>query len=167
MIGRWNATVAFAFIAALLGAALASAHYKRRIERLHAERNVAQSKIAAIQTQLAHAQAVTRIEVRYRDRIKVVKEKGDAIIQKVPVYVTAQDNARFGVHTGFVRSINAAFSGQSAGPAAESDREPARVSLAEIAKTTAFNAAVCRQWREQALGWRAFYQALQTQSALD
>jgi hypothetical protein len=48
---------------------------------------------------------------------------------------------------------------------AESDREPAGISLAEIAETLAFNANICHQWRDQALGCRAFYRNLQ--AALD
>ena len=71
------------------------------------------------------------------------------------------DSVRFGVNLGFVRLYNAAFSGQSPRAATKSDRDPARISLAEIADTIAFNASVCRQWKEQALGWQAFYQQLQ------
>ncbi|BBE08872.1 Uncharacterized protein MCB1EB_0711 [Mycoavidus cysteinexigens] len=78
-----------------------------------------------------------------------------------PVYVTQADVANFGVNVGFVRHYNAAFSGESARPAAEPDREPARISLAEIAAINAFNASACLQWREQALGLKTFYKQLQ------
>ncbi|BBE08561.1 Uncharacterized protein MCB1EB_0400 [Mycoavidus cysteinexigens] len=43
----------------------------------------------------------------------------------------------------------------------EFDREPTSISLAEVAEADAFNASVCWQWREQALGLREFYQQLQ------
>ncbi|GAM51665.1 hypothetical protein EBME_0128 [bacterium endosymbiont of Mortierella elongata FMR23-6] len=39
--------------------------------------------------------------------------------------------------------------------------EPTGISLSEIAEVNAFNANVCYQWREQALGLRAFYRKLQ------
>ncbi|UAW64702.1 hypothetical protein KMZ15_03265 [Mycoavidus sp. HKI] len=77
------------------------------------------------------------------------------------VYVTQADAANFGVNVGFVRHYNAAFTGEPAGPSAKSDREPANISLAEIAKTHAHNISACLQWREQTLGLRAFYQQLQ------
>ncbi|UUM20902.1 hypothetical protein [Mycoavidus sp. SF9855] len=56
---------------------------------------------------------------------------------------------------------NAAFTGEPAGPAAELDREPAGISLAEIAETNALNASTCWQWRKQALAPKAFYRQLQ------
>ncbi|BBE09749.1 Uncharacterized protein MCB1EB_1588 [Mycoavidus cysteinexigens] len=52
-----------------------------------------------------------------------------------------------------------AFAGHTV--ATEFDREPAYVSIAEIAEANAFNANVCYQWREQALGLKAFYKQLQ------
>ncbi|KAG0272895.1 hypothetical protein BGZ97_010857, partial [Linnemannia gamsii] len=122
-----------------------------------------------VQAQLTEAQykIATRVEIKNRDRIKIVKEKGDTIIKEVPVYVTQTDTDRFGVNVGFVRHYNAAFAGKSAGPAAKSDREPTNISLAEIAAINAFNASVCLQWREQALGLRALYRQLQSTMAED
>ncbi|KAG0296954.1 hypothetical protein BGZ97_004385 [Linnemannia gamsii] len=117
---------------------------------------------------MAHAQLTqaqyklaTRVEIQYRDRIKVIKEKGDTLIKEIPAYVTQADAAHFGVNVGFVRHYNAAFTRESAGPAAQSDREPASISLTEIAKIHAHNASACLQWREQALGFREFYKQLQ------
>ncbi|BBE08476.1 Uncharacterized protein MCB1EB_0315 [Mycoavidus cysteinexigens] len=60
-----------------------------------------------------------------------------------------------------MRHYNASFAGGPAGAPAGFDREPASVSIAEIAEVNAFNANVCWQWREQALGLRAFYRQLQ------
>ncbi len=74
----------------------------------------------------------------------------------VPIYVTQADTDHFGVNVGFVCHYNAAFANESAGPAAKSDREPASISLAEVAEVNAFNANVCLQWREQALGLKNF-----------
>ena len=66
-------------------------------------------------------------------------------------------------HTGPVRDetrqrvLDAAWSGDPAGPASDSDREPADVPLDAIAAAEVGNATSCRAWREQALGWREFY----------
>ncbi|BBE09101.1 Uncharacterized protein MCB1EB_0940 [Mycoavidus cysteinexigens] len=44
--------------------------------------------------------------------------------------------------------------------AAKLDREPAGISLTELAEINAYNASVCWQWRKQALGLKAFYKEL-------
>lgn len=160
--------------ACLIGAFLAgdavwkfqAMRYEGRLARAQAALVSYQAQIASANARLEKAQAkvVTRVEVRYRDRIKGVKEKGDALIKEAPVYVTSEDSARFGVNIGFVRSYNAAFSGIAPRPPAESDREPARIPLTDIAETNAFNANLCWQWREQALGWQEFYRKLQDSS---
>ncbi len=128
---------------------IASARYQANIV-------TANAKLAAAQNNVT-----SRVEIQYRDRIKIVKEKGNTIIKEVPIYVTHEDSAHFGANVGFVRSYNAAFTGTSAGPSSELDRKPAGIPLTDIADTTAFNASVCRQWREQALGLRALYRQLQ------
>ncbi len=124
-------------------------HYKAQLAMAHAQLIEAQAKV------------VIQTEIQYRDRIKIVKEKADTIIKEVPIYVTQADTNHFGVNVGFVRHYNAAFTGEPAGLATQSDRRPAGISLAEIAEVNAFNASVCWQWREQVLGLRAFYRQLQ------
>lgn len=109
----------------------------------------------------AQAQVVQQVQVEYRDRIRTVYLKGEEIEKQVPVYVTPADDDRFGVNAGFVRHYNAAWTGEAAGPAADADRDPATVSLADIADAEAFNATVCRAWREQALGLIDAYTRLQ------
>ncbi|GAM51539.1 hypothetical protein EBME_0002 [bacterium endosymbiont of Mortierella elongata FMR23-6] len=113
----------------------------------------------------AQAKVVIQTEIQYRERIKLVKEKGETMIKEVPIYVTQADTNRFGVNVGFVRHYNAAFANEPAGLAAEFDRKPAGISLAEIAETNAFNANICHQWREQALGLKAFYRQLRNAQA--
>ncbi|WEF35770.1 hypothetical protein [Pseudoduganella chitinolytica] len=76
--------------------------------------------------------------------------KGDEIEKLVPVYVTRADDDRYGVNAGFVRSYNAAWAGEPAGPAAESDRDAAGIPLSEVAEVDAHNATACRAWRELA-----------------
>ncbi|GAM51767.1 hypothetical protein EBME_0230 [bacterium endosymbiont of Mortierella elongata FMR23-6] len=126
-------------------------HYKAQLATAHAQLIEAQAKV------------VIQTEIQYRDRIKIVKEKGDAIIKETPIYVTQADNDHFSVSVGFVRHYNAAFTGELAGAPAKSDREPAGISIAEIAEVNSHNASVCWQWREQALGLRAFYRQLRLQ----
>lgn len=42
----------------------------------------------------------------YRDRVRVIYEKGDTIIKEVTKYVTPEDDARCVVPDGFVRMLN-------------------------------------------------------------
>ncbi len=140
-----------------------SLYYKPRIqkERLALVHYKTQLTMAYAQLIEAQAKVVIQTEIQYRERIKIVKEKGDTIIKEVPIYVTEADTTRFGVNVGFVRHYNATFANEPAGLATEFDRRPAGISIAEIAEVNAFNANVCLRWREQALGLKTFYRQLQ------
>ncbi|WP_156398054.1 hypothetical protein [Duganella sp. Root336D2] len=106
----------------------------------------------------AQTKVVVQTEIKYRDRIKTIYLKGEVIEKQVPVYVTAVDNAECRINAGFVRSYNAAWSGEPAGTAASTDREPAGVPLAEVAEADAFNATACIAWRAKAIGLQEFYE---------
>lgn len=152
---RWLALAAVSVFIFVFG--------QMRGERLAGERHIDYvSKQAAQTVKIAKAQerVVVQTEIQYRDRIQKIYVKGDVIEKEVPVYVTQADNDRCTVNAGFVRSYDAAWSGEPAGPPADSDRGSAGVSLAEVAETDAFNATACRVWREQALGWRQYYEKL-------
>lgn len=142
--------------------------------QLHGERVAGQRHLDYVTAQVAQttriAQAQTKVvietQVKYVDRIKTIYKQGEVIEKQVPIYVTAADNAGCSVNAGFVRLHDAAWSGDVAGAAADSDREPAAVSLAAVAETNAANATACRAWREQALGWREFYERLKATTNL-
>ncbi len=105
---------------------------------------------------------VAQTQIKYVDRIKIVYAKGETIEKQVPIYVTSADAARFAVNAGFVRLYDAAWSGDDPGPATDSDRESAGISLAQVATVEAGNATACRAWREIALGLRENYINLQS-----
>src|SRR5260363_54559 len=83
--------IAACLISALLAGAAVwkfqAMRYEARLARAQAALVSYRAKIASANARLEKAQArvVTRVEVRYRDRIRVIKEKGDAIIKEVPV----------------------------------------------------------------------------------
>jgi hypothetical protein len=152
---RWAAYAAAA--CALL--AMGEIDGQRRAGQAHLDYVSAQAqRTLAITT--AQTKVVIQTEIKYRDRIKTVYLKGETIERQVPVFVTPSDDNAFGVNAGFVRAYNAAWSGDDPGPAAESDRESAGIPLSEVAETDVYNATACRAWREQALGWRDFYDEL-------
>lgn len=134
-----------------------------RGERIAGQRHIdyitAQAR-QSIQIAKAQEKVVTKTEIRYRDRIHTIVAQSDALIKEVPIHVSPIDNDRCSINAGFVRVHDAAWGGEPTRSAAESDHEPAGVSLAEVAETGVFNASACRAWREQALGFREFYKQL-------
>jgi len=105
---------------------------------------------------------VIQTETVYRDRIQKIYVKGAQIENSIPSLVPPADDAKFAVSAGFLRVLDAAWAGDTTGPAAESDHEPAGVPISEIATSEARNATSCHAWREQALRWRKFYADQQT-----
>lgn len=87
---------------------------------------------------------IMQTQIKYVDHIKTIYVKGEAIEKQVPIYIAQEDNDRFAVNAGFVRLYDATWSGDDLEPAADSDREPAGVSLAQVAAVDAGNATSCR-----------------------
>lgn len=112
-------------------------------------------KVVEKQIQIVHS-----VEIKYRDRIRNVYLTGEKNVESAPLLVTADDSRQCTINAGFVRHHDAAWSDAVAAPAAESDREPAAVSLTDIAETNAHNAASCIAWRTQALELRSLYEQL-------
>ena len=78
-----------------------------------------------------HGQALgtvrDRVVTEYVDRVEVIEKQGKTIIQRVPVYVTPDDDSRCAVPAGFVRLHDAAARAEDlgAGPGAADARPPA------------------------------------------
>jgi hypothetical protein len=150
---RWAAYAAAA--CALL--AMGEIDGQRRAGQAHLDYVSAQAE-RTVEIAKKQTKVVIQTEIKYRDRIQKIYLKGEAIEKEVPIYVTAADDALYGVNAGFVRSYNAAWSGDAAGPPAESDHEPAGIPLSEVGETEAHNATACRAWREKAVGLAEFYE---------
>lgn len=104
---------------------------------------------------LAKAQATAatiteRVVTQYVDRVRVVRERAQTIVKKVPVYVTAKADAACLVPAGFVRVHDAAVQGvdlpASAGTTADT---PSGVALSAVASTVASNYGICRETAER------------------
>jgi hypothetical protein len=162
-LARLRGIVLPAYVKWIAVAALLAAAYG--LGRLHEARRGAdamaeyQAKQAAQTVRIGNRQAkvVTVTETKYRDRIKTVYLQGEKIESSIPIYVQPVDIGRFAVNVGFVRVLDAAWTGDAVGPAGDSDREPAGLPLDEVASVEVHNATSCRVWHEQALGWRDFY----------
>lgn len=121
---------------------------------------VHQQATASIRIMQARQIIVTKIETKYRDRIKTIFLNGEEIEKTVKDYISPAADARCIVNIGFVRIHDAAWTNTPPGATSDTDAESGGVSLAEIGEVTAHNGKVCQAWREQALGWRNFYTQL-------
>jgi hypothetical protein len=116
-----------------------------------------QAQIQTIKIVKGETQVVIKTEIEYRDRIQKIYVQGNQNENRIPDFVGPVDDDRFAVNTGFVRILAASWAGSAAGPSVDSDREPAGVSLSDVAAVEVGNATSCLAWREQAIGWRSFY----------
>ncbi len=131
-------------------------HEARRAADAHAEyvgKQAAQSPVIIKRQEVVR----TEVEIKYVDRIKKIYIQGETIENSIPTYILPADIERFGVNVGFVRVLDAAWSGMAPGPAADTDRGAAGISLDAVAAAQAENATSCLAWREQVRGWRDFY----------
>jgi hypothetical protein len=131
-------------------------HEARRGADAHAD-YVAKQAAQTVVIIKKQVEVVTKIETKYVNRIQKIYAQGAAIETNIPTYIQPVDLDRFAVNVGFLRVLDAAWSGDAPGPAEELDREPAGVPLDQVAAVQVGNATSCRAWREQALGWREFY----------
>lgn len=98
----------------------------------------------------------TQTEIRYVDRVKIVKEKGDTIVQYIPQYITPEANASCIIPVGFTRVFNAAAKNELPGTPSETDGTSSGVTLTEVATTTATNFTTCYIYKaraEELMGW--------------
>lgn len=81
------------------------------------------------------------------------------LIEKVPVYVTAEADRNAVVPVGFVRLHDAAAAGTPAVPfgAGESADTPSGLALSAVASTVTDNYGQCLAWRSQVIGWQDWY----------
>jgi hypothetical protein len=101
------------------------------------------------QVQTRQAKATVQVVTQYVDRIQVVREKGDTLIQEIPVYVPVPADAACTVHRGFVSLHDAAAAGELPEPARDTDAAAAGIALSAIAGTVAANYQTCHENVEQ------------------
>ena len=104
---------------------------------------------AQAQVQIRQAEATVQIVTQYVDRIQVVREKGDTLIQEVPVYVPVQADAACTVHRGFVSLHDAAAAGELPQPARDADAPAEGLALSAVAATVVTNYQTCHENAEQ------------------
>lgn len=93
------------------------------------------AKIAATQVKWTRqTQAISeKVITKYIHDTQVIREKGDTIIRKVPVYVTVKDDSACTINTGFVSLWNAANSMQLPNASTSINGSPSSVVLSDVA----------------------------------
>lgn len=104
---------------------------------------------ALAQVQTRQTQATVQVVTQYVDRIQVVREKADTLIQEIPVYVPVQADAACTVHRGFVSLHDAAAAGDLPEPTRDPDAPAEGLALSAVAATVVTNYQTCIENAEQ------------------
>jgi hypothetical protein len=97
----------------------------------------------------ASGEITTKVEKVYIERTKVIKEKGDVIIEKVPEYISKDADAKCDVPNGFVVLHNSAVKNEVPNTPREFNEKSSGVELSTVGKTVAGNYTTCNEVREQ------------------
>jgi uncharacterized protein YxeA len=108
---------------------------------------------AVADLKLAQAATNTKVEVKYVDRIKIVKVKGDTIETLIPQIITVKDDAACQLPTNYEWLLNtaAAPSNDTTLPSTPSSTDGATtpITLSEASKSVVENYTICNQNAEQ------------------
>jgi plasmid stability protein len=150
-------------IVGMIGASLLLLFGIQEVRLKAAQHGEAQAKAtlkAAVSAEASREKAAAQISAdakvglaQDRTRIRTVTK---VLIQKVPTYVTAADDARVLVPLGFVRLHDAAAQGVPA-PASGPDETPSGVPLSAVAETVVANYGAAWECRAEAAAWRDWY----------
>ena len=94
-------------------------------------------------------QVTEKIVVEYKEKVKVVKEKGDVIIQKVPEYITKESDTKCVVPNSFVVLHDMAAKNEVPNTSAGVDEGASAVKLSDVARTVTINYNNYHQLTEQ------------------
>lgn len=94
-------------------------------------------------------QVTEKIVVEYKEKIKVVKEKGDVIIQKVPEYITKESDTKCVIPNSFVVLHDLAAKNEVPDSSRAVDEGASAVKLSDVARTVTINYNNYHQLTEQ------------------
>ncbi|MGP8432008.1 hypothetical protein ACT2FY_39435 [Paraburkholderia fungorum] len=134
-------------VIAVTAATLALASYRLGASRVQAKWDAEKSHtaIATAKTEAAQANVTARVVTQYVDRVKTVRERGQTIVNEVPIYVPS--DSACDLPAGFRLLHDAAAAGELPAPAGTADA--ASVSAQTVAATVAENYATHHATAEQ------------------
>lgn len=97
----------------------------------------------------ASADVSSKVEKIYIERTKIIKEKGDVIVQKIPEYISKDADAKCDVPNGFVVLHNSAVKNEIPSTTREFNEKSSGVELSTVGKTVVENYTSCTETREQ------------------
>jgi hypothetical protein len=113
------------------------------------DESVARGKAEVERLKKEAGEVTVRVETKYIDRVKVVREKGEVIVQVREVFVPVDSGYLSG---GFRLFYDSALQGAVPDPAGIPDAAP--VPVADVADTHAHNAQLCRIAYATVEGWQ-------------
>ena len=109
----------------------------------------AKQQQAQAQAQTRQAETTIQVVTQYVDRIQIVREKGDTLIQEIPVYVPVQADTACTVRRGFVSLHDAAAAGELPTAPRDADAPAEGLALSAVAATVVTNYQTCIEYAEQ------------------
>lgn len=124
---------------------------------------------AAIAQERGQTHLVLRVETEIQTKIERVRVVEKELIHAAPIIITREVEGACpdGLPNGFVRLHDAAAASTAPGAAAQSDKDPAGVTLAQANAKIRDNYTEYHVCREQVIGWNAFYSCLRKLSDRD
>lgn len=94
-------------------------------------------------------QVTEKVVIQYKEKVKVVKEKGDVIIQKVPEYITKESDTKCVIPNSFVVLHDSAAKNQVPDASKGVDETASGAKLSDVARTVTLNYNNYHQLSEQ------------------
>lgn len=113
------------------------------------EAKVADAKLEMAKKDTASAEATTQVVTKYVTKVQVVKEKGDAIIKEVPIYVTKDADSKCVIPNGFVLLHDSASRNEVPDSTRGVDAGASEVKLSGVATTVTENYTTYHKVAEQ------------------
>ena len=155
-LGRWIAAAAAVGLALWLVHAHGVGEGVSREKAAQAKREAAARKDVAKREKKAEGISTKVAADLTRETVRV-QTVTRTIIEKVPVYVTAQADDRCIVPAGFVQLHDAAAASSLPAASGGSVEADSGVPLSAVAETVAFNYGVAHEWEAEVKAWRRWY----------
>ncbi len=161
MIGRlWHMFGGSRMLGTMLLGVLIGGYTAWQLQKWRYDIRLARAQAAIVQVHLMQDQIADQTEREAHAHLAAIEQKEYALSRQIPLYIDQKSRNAQSVPTGFVHLYNATFTGQASIASTSADDESSRLSFTDLATVHISNASICQQWKEQALAWRAFYQAL-------
>ncbi|MGO4703825.1 hypothetical protein AB4083_21170 [Dyella sp. 2RAB6] len=120
-----------------------------RIDDAEARARSAEERSRDLIGELAAKTDGERVVTQYVDRVQIVREKGQTILHKVPIYVPTSADAACIVPVGFVRLHDATATSTMPDRPGAADAQASGVALSAVAGTVVDNYTTCHAITEQ------------------